>query len=195
MKDEGRRMKQQGDMQAKAHRRTGFINGIREIRVIRDGVILLALLLLMAISGTVSAQGNVTQDDVNAVAKQLFCPVCENEPLDQCGTKACQDWRAEIRLQLEQGATEQDIKDNFQRRYGDRVLSEPPREGINWVLWLLPVAFVLFGGIWFARYLRQLQSEKTQPAPVVTTSSGSSAPVAPKDDYVTRIEDELRNNE
>ena len=83
------------------------------------------------------------------------------KPLDQCGTKACQDWRAEIRLQLEQGATEQEIKDNFQRRYGDRVLAEPPREGINWILWLLPVALVLFGGIWFARYLRQLQAGKT----------------------------------
>ncbi len=72
------------------------------------------ILLLYLLVGTASAQGEVTADDVNAIAKQLFCPVCENEPLDQCGTKACQDWRAEIRLQLEQGATEQEIKDNFQ---------------------------------------------------------------------------------
>jgi cytochrome c-type biogenesis protein CcmH len=156
--------------------------------------ILFVVLLLLVVGGA-AAQGNVTQDDVNAVAKQLFCPVCENEPLDQCGTKACQDWRAEIRLQLEQGATEQDIKDNFQRRYGDRVLAEPPREGANWILWLLPVAFFLFGGIWFARYLRQIQSEKVQPAPVNSALSGSSATVIPPDDYVARIEDELRDNE
>ncbi|MCO5186142.1 MAG: cytochrome c-type biogenesis protein CcmH [Anaerolineae bacterium] len=153
------------------------------------------ILLLYLLVGTASAQGEVTADDVNAIAKQLFCPVCENEPLDQCGTKACQDWRAEIRLQLEQGATEQEIKDNFQRRYGDRVLAEPPREGINWILWLLPVALVLFGGIWFARYLRQLQAGKSDPAPVVSSASGNPTAPPPQDDYVARIEDELRDNE
>jgi cytochrome c-type biogenesis protein CcmH len=185
---------------AKAQRRRGFLDNIREIRVIRDVLPFALLLALLLISGTAAAQGEVTADDVNAIAKQLFCPVCENEPLDQCGTKACQDWRAEIKLQLEQGATEQDIKDDFQRRYGDRVLSEPPREGTNWILWLLPVAFVVFGGIWFARYLRQLQTVRTEPAPVVSTPSSdmtvqTPAVNVPKDDYVARIEDELRDNE
>lgn len=155
----------------------------------------LFVLALLLFAGTVSAQGEVTADDVNAVAKQLYCPVCENEPLDQCGTKACQDWRAEIRLQLEQGATEQEIKDSFQNRYGDRVLAEPPREGANWILWLLPVVFVVFGGIWFARYLRQLQAVKSEPAAVVSTTASTPSLQPPKDDYVARIEDELRDNE
>lgn len=150
--------------------------------------VLLALLWL-ADAGVALAQGQVTDDDVNAVAKQLFCPVCENEPLDQCGTKACQDWRAEIRLQLEAGATDQDIKDDFQQRYGDRVLAEPPREGINWLLWLLPVAFAIFGGIWFGRYLRQLQARS---AGAGTSTTTPAAPPTSTDDYAQRVEDELR---
>jgi len=31
----------------------------------------------------------VTDDAVNSVAKELYCPVCENIPLDVCPTQAC----------------------------------------------------------------------------------------------------------
>ena len=31
----------------------------------------------------------VTDDQVNAIAHDLYCPVCENTPLDVCGTQAC----------------------------------------------------------------------------------------------------------
>ena len=51
-------------------------------------VLLLVLAGLMA--GRALAQGGQppTDDEVNAVAKQLFCPVCENTPLDVCPTQA-----------------------------------------------------------------------------------------------------------
>ena len=49
----------------------------------------------------------VTSDDVNAIAKQMYCPVCENEPLDACRTAACQQWRAQIAQMLSEGQTEQ----------------------------------------------------------------------------------------
>ncbi|MER3459217.1 MAG: hypothetical protein C4309_11855, partial [Chloroflexota bacterium] len=42
-----------------------------------------------------SAQGP-TQDDVNRVANQLYCPVCENITLANCPTQACIQWRARI---------------------------------------------------------------------------------------------------
>ena len=31
----------------------------------------------------------VTDDEVNALAQELYCPVCENVPLDVCPTRAC----------------------------------------------------------------------------------------------------------
>jgi cytochrome c-type biogenesis protein CcmH len=62
---------------------------------------------------------------VNEIASKLYCPVCENIPLDACGTAACNDWRYEIRLQLEDGMTEQQIIDDFVARFGDRVVGTP----------------------------------------------------------------------
>ena len=138
------------------------------------------LLCLLALATVVSAQESVTADEVNAIAKGLYCPVCESEPLDTCATQACIDWREEIRVLLEEGATEEEVYAYFQTRYGDRVLSRPPLSGSSLVLWIgLPVAVAL-AGFGFFRYMRQLEAEN----PVATQ------PVK-EDAYIQQIEQEL----
>ena len=94
----------------------------------------------------VYAQNRIpTDDEVNAIAKKLYCPVCPNTPLDVCETKACEDWRAQIRDQLANGWTEQQIIDYFVAQYGERVLAEPQRKGFTSLVWVLPMIAVLFG--------------------------------------------------
>lgn len=114
------------------------------------------LLLICLIPMSVSAQGSdPTDDEVNAVAKQLYCPVCENIPLDACGTQACEQWRGIIRDKLSEGWTEDQIKDYFVAQYGDRVLAEPPREGFNWIVYLVPLFIFVGGGVLFYLGFRQ----------------------------------------
>ena len=64
----------------------------------------------------------ISDDQVNAIAKQMFCPVCENTPLDVCPTQACAQWRELIRQKLAAGWSDQEIKDYFVEQYGARVL-------------------------------------------------------------------------
>jgi cytochrome c-type biogenesis protein CcmH len=87
----------------------------------------------------------VTDDQVNAVAKKLYCPVCPNTPLDVCETKACQDWRAQIRDQLSQGWSEDQIIAYFVDQYGERVLGEPQRKGFTSMVWVLPLISIILG--------------------------------------------------
>ena len=57
---------------------------------------LLTLILALFITAPASAQDGgegPTDDEVNAIAKRLYCPVCENVPLDVCPTQACAQWR------------------------------------------------------------------------------------------------------
>lgn len=107
----------------------------------------LAILASFLLASLVLAQnGNPPSDDqVNAVAKKLYCPVCPNTPLDVCETKACQDWRAQIRQELASGWSEQQISDYFVQQYGERVLGEPQRSGFTSMVWVLPVIGVLLG--------------------------------------------------
>ncbi|MFN8375096.1 MAG: cytochrome c-type biogenesis protein CcmH, partial [Anaerolineae bacterium] len=85
-------------------------------------LLLVTLLIVYPTAAQQTDPRNVTDDQVNAIAHGLYCPVCENITLDVCGTAACADWRAEIRTMLEAGWTEQQIVDDFVRRFGDRVV-------------------------------------------------------------------------
>ena len=99
----------------------------------------------------------ISDDEVNDVAKDIYCPVCENTPLDVCPTKACADWRELIRTKLAEGETKEDIFDYFVLQYGDSALAQRPRTGINLVLWILPFVAVGLGLVFFARYMKGLR--------------------------------------
>src|SRR5574340_1625799 len=101
--------------------------------------IALSLLFLSQFNQKAFAQRPTpTDDEVNQIAHQLYCPVCENTPLDVCPTEACRQWRDLIRQQLSQGWTESQIKQYFVQQYGVRVLDEPPAAGINWLVYVIP---------------------------------------------------------
>jgi cytochrome c-type biogenesis protein CcmH len=84
------------------------------LRFGRFGTVMLVLLAFGLLAAPALAQDvPVTDDDVNAVAKDLFCPVCESTPLDVCPTQACADWRDLIRQQLSEGYTPQEVAGIF----------------------------------------------------------------------------------
>ena len=156
--------------------------------------LLLAGALALAYS-TVAAQDakpTPSDDDVNRVAKQMFCPVCENIPLDVCPTQACNEWRELIRLKLSQGWSDDQIKQYFAQQYGDRVLAEPPRRGLNWLVYLLPPLFILVGAFIVFRVLTSMKSRSASSA---VTETPPINPSASDDPYLARLEEELRKKE
>ncbi len=128
-----------------------------------------------------------SDDQVNRIAHQLYCPVCENTPLDVCPTEACRQWRDLIRQQLAQGWTEDQIKNYFVQQYGARVLAEPPATGLNWLVYVLPPLVILAGAVLLFRAMRAW----TKPGSAAQAPA-APAPEAPKDEYVTRLEEELK---
>lgn len=116
------------------------------IKILQSLIIFVACLTMIFPTRQIWGQSEPPSDDqVNQIAEQLYCPVCENVPLDECTTAACQQWRELIRQRLAQGWTEEEIKDYFVAQYGDKVLGEPPRRGLNWLLYLFPPLIFLLG--------------------------------------------------
>ncbi|MDT8897842.1 MAG: cytochrome c-type biogenesis protein [Thermanaerothrix sp.] len=155
--------------------------------------IVLSLVLVGIVAGWASAQQPTPSDDeVNAIAKTMYCPVCENVPLDVCPTQACAQWRELIRQKLAEGWTEQQIKDYFVAQYGDRVLGEPPRRGLHWLVYVLPPLSFLVGVLILVNVFRNMRRPKE-----IAMSPGAAIQAAPSGDdpYVQQLEEELRRRE
>lgn len=157
------------------------------------------LVITLAWAGAASAQdaNPPTDDEVNAIAKELFCPVCENTPLDVCPTEACKQWRDLIRLKLSEGWTEEQIKQYFVDQYGVRVLSEPPRQGWYWLIYVVP-AVVLLAGVYILFRAYQSMRAPVTAAPVEYLEgrkTASPAPVSQGNEYLRRVEEELKKRD
>lgn len=147
---------------------------------------ILLLLILLSSATTVFAQDPTpTDDEVNRIAKELYCPVCESTPLDVCPTEACRQWRELIRSMLAEGKSEEEIQQYFVTQYGARVLSEPPN---RWASYLVPVAAFLLGAFLLFRGFRMwLRPVGTESVPAEDEAASVS-----QDDYVRQLEEELK---
>jgi cytochrome c-type biogenesis protein CcmH len=133
---------------------------------------------------------DVTADEVNTVARELWCPLCSGVRLDSCELKACDQMKDEIAIKLAEGQDADTIKAYFLEQYGPQVLGEPPRQGFNWLAWILPVVALVAGGFIFWRMTNQLMR------PSAAQAATSSAAMPPKpgiagDDYDQKLDEEL----
>jgi cytochrome c-type biogenesis protein CcmH len=156
-------------------------------KLLRIASYAILFLIVFASATTVFAQDDEpTDDEVNKIAKQLYCPVCESTPLDVCPTEACRQWRDTIRQLLSEGKSEDEIKKYFETNYGARALDEPPNRLITYgvpVAAFLAGAFMLYRG--FRMWLKPVEADSS-------ASQKEEAEVVPQDDYIRRMEEELK---
>lgn len=165
-------------------------NPLRLFRFLLAGLLAVVAAVSLVVAANAQQATPVPSDDeVNAIAKQLYCPVCENIPLDVCGTQACAQWRELIRQKLGEGWDEDQIKTYFVAQYGDRVLATPPAQGLNWLVYIVPPAAFLLGVFILASAFRAWKS----PVKPVISAEQTAAPAA--DDYIARLEEEVRRTE
>jgi cytochrome c-type biogenesis protein CcmH len=148
---------------------------------------LFLMVLIVGIQPVYAQQPTPSDDRVNKLAREIYCPVCENTPLDVCPTKACAQWRDLIREKMAAGWTDRQIKDFFAAQYGDRVLAEPPMTGTNWLIYILPPVGLLLG-LWLV--FRVLFTGRKPPSESQVTDSPVAPPSLDTAD-ITRVEEEL----
>ena len=89
---------------------------------------------------------------VKAIATRLRCPVCQGESIQDSPAELSAQMRSVVREQLAGGKSEREVMDYFVQKYGQWILLEPRAEGINLLVYWLPVVFLVVGGgvIWMA---------------------------------------------
>ncbi len=148
-------------------------------------VLLFTLVLAGLWTVRVSAQAPTpSDDDVNHIARQLYCPVCENTPLDVCPTEACRQWRELIRTMLAEGKSETEIKQYFVDHYGARVLDEPPNRLVSY---LVPGVIILLGILLLVRGFQMWM----KPSTTLANPAGKESELS-SDPYIAKLEEELK---
>ena len=131
--------------------------------------ILIPLMWLLSSLAFAQTAQPTTSDPVSnkravALSEELRCLVCQNQSIADSNAELAVDLRRQIREQIAQGRSDQEIVDYMVERYGDFVLYRPPLKATTLVLWMGP-PLLFFLGLWLLLlYLRQRRSHiEVQP--------------------------------
>lgn len=97
------------------------------------------------------------------IDRQLRCPVCQNESIDDSDADLAHDLRVLVRQRMLAGDTDAQVKQYIVDRYGNYVLLNPPFFSETYLLWLGPFVFLLAGGAIAGLYLRKTRSTAEDP--------------------------------
>jgi cytochrome c-type biogenesis protein CcmH len=124
---------------------------------------------------------------VQALGKQLRCPMCQGLSIADSNSSAARAQMDKVRELVAAGKTDQEIRDYFTSRYGEWALLEPPARGMNLLVWLLPLALLVGGGLAIARTLR-----RPVPARAASATEPEKEPPPSDDPYREAVRAELR---
>ncbi|MDP9193660.1 MAG: cytochrome c-type biogenesis protein CcmH [Acidobacteriota bacterium] len=117
------------------------------------------------------------------VAELLRCPVCQGMAVADSPAEMAVNMKAQVHELLARGYTEEQILKYFELSYGQFVLLRPKFEGVNRLVWLLPVGALLIGAAVVFFKLRKLEA-------VAVPSPEEKPKPAPTDDpYLARVRD------
>ena len=113
----------------------------------------LMLVALLALAGFAHAQAIEPMPFANHAQEvrfqhltaQLRCPMCQNETLADSNAPIARDLRNQVFKLMQQGKSDDEIKQYLVDRYSTYVLYDPPLNSGTWLLWFGPLLILLAG--------------------------------------------------
>ena len=128
-----------------------------------------AMLLLLVVTGAPDASmvvgapqgrpltGAALDSKAAEVAALIRCPVCQGMSIADSPSEMAINMKRQVRALLERGFTQDQILDYFERSYGQFVLLKPRFEGVNTLVWLLPLVALAIGAAVVIAKAKRLQ--------------------------------------
>ncbi|WBS00978.1 cytochrome c-type biogenesis protein CcmH [Pseudoduganella sp. SL102] len=127
------------------------------IRYVFRLAFLFALLRCMACASAAAAPDNDTLERrTQSVAQELRCLVCQNQTIADSQADLAVDLRRQVREQLRDGRSEEEVVRYMTDRYGDFVVYRPPVKASTALLWFGPVLLLLAGAIVLVLRIRRM---------------------------------------
>ena len=111
--------------------------------------LIVAAVLAVAVAIAWSARPHpVTDGDrVDRIAGELRCPVCQGLSVEDSPSDTARSMKALVATRVAEGRTDEEIRAEFQRSYGDWILLSPPLLSGSGLVWLAPIAVVIAGAL------------------------------------------------
>jgi cytochrome c-type biogenesis protein CcmH len=127
------------------------------------------LFLVFSLLVTPLHAAQVDESRIDAETRELSlslrCTVCQSENIWESNSPLAHQIRSLIHDRLARGEQPEEVRDYLQSRYGDYILMEPRKAGLNWLLWGAPLALVLVGGVLLWRALTRWRRPGTPIPP------------------------------
>jgi len=89
-----------------------------------------------------------------ALDEGIRCVQCSSENIASSNAGWARDARLIVRSMISEGASDNEILDFFAERYGERVLMNPRKDGVNLLLWAAGPAMLLLSVLIAVSYVR-----------------------------------------
>ena len=143
-------------------------------RAIRLAAVVMATAAVSALSAAQSdttrpaparqASDSALEAMTTVLASELRCPVCQGNSIQDSPSELAQQMRDLIRDQLRSGKTPDEVRAYFVDKYGEWILLTPKAEGLNLIVYIVPLIAVLVGGLVVWRTVRRWTTT-AQPQP------------------------------
>ena len=117
------------------------------------------------------------EERVMRLGKKFRCAVCQGVAISDSPASMARAQLDKVRELVAENRTDDEIEQYFIARYGEWVLLEPRKGGLNAFLWLGPVILL---GVGMIIILRQVKKKPPSPPPE-----------SPADDYLAQVRADL----
>lgn len=111
----------------------------------RLSIVLSAAVVAIAIAVAVAPRTEAADARVARISSELRCPVCQGLSVEDSPSDTARQMRALVAQRVGEGRTDEEIRGEFRRAYGDWILLSPPLVDPRGAVWLLPVAVIAAG--------------------------------------------------
>lgn len=126
--------------------------------------LLAAALSALVVSTQVEGPPRTNEDRVRSLSEDFACPTCDGQSVAESNAVVAQEIRREIRRQVDDGQTDEQITGALVASYDESIDLRPRSGGVVGLIWILPVVVMVFGFAALASVFRRWRLTEAQSA-------------------------------
>ena len=126
--------------------------------------LLAAALSSLVVSTQLEGPPRTNEDRVRSLSEDFACPTCDGQSVAESNAVVAQEIRREIRRQVDDGQTDEQITDALVASYDESIDLRPRSGGVVGLIWILPVVVMVFGFAALASVFRRWRLTEAQSA-------------------------------